>query len=68
MVTVAPITGKSRSDIPLGMDLLNRQVLNKGTAVGLEAQKDGVAPRISEDELRQRVLKMRWTPAHPMFV
>ena len=110
MVTVAPITGKSRSDIPLGMDLLNRQVLNKGTAftgdersefglhgllpaqveklgghspalknpsasllppltelrsvaaqiaiaVGLEAQKDCVAPRINIDELRQRVLK-----------
>jgi len=33
-------------------------------AVGLEAQKDGVAPRISEDELRQRVLKMQWTPAY----
>ena len=52
----------------MGMDLFNRQVLNKGTAVGLEAQKDGVAPRISEDELRQRVLKMRWTPAYPMLV
>ena len=37
-------------------------------AVGLEAQKDGVAPRISEDELRQRVLQMQWTPAYPMFV
>ncbi|HUN85719.1 MAG TPA: NAD-dependent malic enzyme, partial [Terracidiphilus sp.] len=33
-------------------------------AVGLEAQKDGVAPRISEDELRQRVFKMQWTPAY----
>ena len=37
-------------------------------AVGLEAQKDGVAPRISEDELRQRVLEMQWTPAYPSFV
>ena len=33
MVTVPPIRGKSRTHIPLlGMDLLNRQVLNKGTA------------------------------------
>ena len=32
MVTAPPITGKRRSDIPRGMDLLNRQILNKGTA------------------------------------
>ena len=33
-------------------------------AVGIEAQKDGVAPKLSEDELRQRVLKTQWTPAY----
>ncbi len=33
-------------------------------AVGMEAQKDGVAPKIGEDELRQRVLKTQWTPAY----
>jgi len=33
-------------------------------AVGIEAQKDGVAPSIGEDELRQRVLKTQWTPAY----
>ena len=32
MAATAHITAKSRSDIPRGMDLLNRQVLNKGTA------------------------------------
>jgi len=37
-------------------------------AVGLEAQKDGVAPKISADELRQRVLEIQWTPAYPSFV
>jgi len=37
-------------------------------AVGLEAQKDGVAPKISADELRQRVLENQWTPAYPSFV
>jgi malate dehydrogenase (oxaloacetate-decarboxylating) len=31
-------------------------------AVGIEAQKDGVAPKISEDELRQRVTETQWTP------
>jgi malate dehydrogenase (oxaloacetate-decarboxylating) len=33
-------------------------------AVGVEAQKDGVAPKISEDELRRGVLKTQWKPAY----
>jgi malate dehydrogenase (oxaloacetate-decarboxylating) len=37
-------------------------------AVGVEAQKDGVAPKISEDELRQRILKAQWTPSYSSFV
>src|SRR6202030_2694558 len=36
-------------------------------AVGIEAQKQGLAPKISEDELRQRVLKAQWTPSYPNF-
>ena len=36
-------------------------------AVGIEAQKQGLAPKISEDELSQRVLKAQWTPAYPSF-
>jgi malate dehydrogenase (oxaloacetate-decarboxylating) len=36
-------------------------------AVGMEAQKDGVAPKISEDELRRRVLNTQWTPAYPLY-
>lgn len=33
-------------------------------AVGVEAQKDGVAPKISGEELRQRVLKTQWAPGY----
>jgi len=33
-------------------------------AVGIEAQKDGVAPKASEDELRQRLLDTQWKPAY----
>ncbi len=33
-------------------------------AIGVEAQKNGVAPKLSEDELRERVLKTQWTPAY----
>ena len=36
-------------------------------AVGMQAQKDGVAPKISEDELRRRVLNTQWTPAYPLY-
>jgi malate dehydrogenase (oxaloacetate-decarboxylating) len=34
-------------------------------AVGIEAQKDGVAPELSEEELRQRVRDTQWIPAYP---
>ena len=34
-------------------------------AVGMEAQKEGLAPTLSEDELRQRVTAAQWIPAYP---
>jgi malate dehydrogenase (oxaloacetate-decarboxylating) len=34
-------------------------------AVGIEAQKDGLAPKLAEDELRKRVMAAQWTPAYP---
>ena len=127
------IRGSGLPDFPRGMDLLNRQGLNKGTgfteekrsklglhallpphvesleeqtvrayeaykrkdedlerhiylrallppltdipsvaaqiaiAVGMEAQKDGLAPKLAEDELRRRVTAAQWTPAYPFF-
>src|SRR6266853_3514465 len=42
-----------------------RVAVDIAVAVGIQAQKDGVAPKISEDELRQRVLKAQWTPTYP---
>jgi len=36
-------------------------------AVGLEAQKEALAPKLAEEELRQRVLAAQWTPAYPSF-
>ena len=37
-------------------------------AVGLEAQKDGLAPKLAEDELRQRVIAAQWTPVYPALI
>ncbi|MGO9639845.1 MAG: NAD-dependent malic enzyme, partial [Candidatus Acidiferrales bacterium] len=36
-------------------------------AVGMEAQKAGLAPKMSEEELRQRVIAAQWIPAYPSF-
>jgi len=42
---------------------IRRVAAEIAVAVGIEAQKDGVAPKISEEELRERVRKTQWTPA-----
>jgi malate dehydrogenase (oxaloacetate-decarboxylating) len=34
-------------------------------AVGIQAQTDGVAPKLTVDELRRRVFETQWTPAYP---
>jgi malate dehydrogenase (oxaloacetate-decarboxylating) len=34
------------------------------TAVGLEAQRAGVAPKTSAEELRARVAAYQWTPEY----
>jgi len=44
-----------------------RVAVDIAVAVGTQAQKDGVAPKLSEDELRRRVLETQWTPTYPRF-
>ena len=48
---------------PLGE--IRRVAAEIAFAVGIEAQKDGVAPSLSEDELRQRIAETQWTPTYP---
>ena len=43
---------------------LRRVAAEIAVAVGIQAQRDGVAPNVSEEELRIRVLKTQWTPAY----
>jgi len=43
---------------------LRRVAVEIAVAVGIEAQKDGLAPMTSEDELRRRVFETQWTPAY----
>ena len=44
---------------------IRRVAAQIAVAVGLQAQKDGLAPKLAEDELRQRVTAAQWTPAYP---
>jgi len=43
---------------------IRRVAADIAVAVGIEAQKDGVAPAMSEAEIRQRVRNTQWTPAY----
>jgi malic enzyme len=43
---------------------IRRVAAEIAVAVGVAAQKCGVAANINEDELRERVLKTQWTPAY----
>jgi malate dehydrogenase (oxaloacetate-decarboxylating) len=47
---------------------LRRVAAQIALAVGLQAQKDGVAPKLAEDELRQRVIAAQWTPVYPALI
>src|SRR5580700_3436662 len=46
---------------------IRRVAADLAVAVGIEAQRDGVAPKLSEDELRRRVQETQWTPIYPNF-
>jgi malate dehydrogenase (oxaloacetate-decarboxylating) len=46
---------------------LRQVAVHIATAVGLEAQRAGVAPQTTEETLRQRVIATQWTPAYPSF-
>jgi len=47
---------------------IRRVAAEIAVAVGIEAQKDDLAPKTSEQELRYRVTAAQWTPTYPSFV
>src|SRR5208337_705767 len=47
---------------------IRRVAADIAVAVGMEAQKNGVAPKTSENELRRRVAETQWTPAYSTSV
>jgi malate dehydrogenase (oxaloacetate-decarboxylating) len=53
----------SASLLPALTDL-RKVAVHIATAVGLEAQQAGLAPKTTEEELRRRVQATQWTPAY----
>ena len=60
----SPALKDSSASLLPPLEEIRRVAAEIAFAVGLEAQKEGVAPKLSEDELRQRVLEAQWTPAY----
>ena len=60
----SPALKDSSASLLPPLEEIRRVAAEIAFAVGLEAQKDGVAPKLSEDELRKRVLEAQWTPAY----
>jgi malate dehydrogenase (oxaloacetate-decarboxylating) len=56
----------SASLLPALSDL-RKVAAHIATAVGLEAQRKGVAPKTVEEELRQQVRDKQWMPAYPTW-
>jgi malate dehydrogenase (oxaloacetate-decarboxylating) len=60
------LTDPSASLLPALRDLRD-VAAHIATAVGLEAQRAGVAPKMTEADLRQRVSSTQWAPGYPTF-
>lgn len=46
---------------------LRRVAVEIAIAVGIQAQKEGVAAELDEDELRRQVIATQWMPAYPSY-
>jgi malate dehydrogenase (oxaloacetate-decarboxylating) len=57
----------SASLLPALADL-RKVAVHIATAVGLEAQRAGLAPKAAQEELRPRVIAAQWTPAYSALV
>lgn len=58
------IKDSSASLLPRLTDI-RRVAAEIALAVGIQAQKEGLAPKTTEEELHQRLTAAQWTPAYP---
>jgi len=64
----SPALKDSSASLLPSLSDIRRVAAQIATAVGLEAQKEGLAQKRTEAELHQRVAAAQWTPAYPSFV
>ncbi len=60
----SPASKNSSASLLPPLTDIRRVAAEIAIAVGLEAQREGLAPNATEEELRQRVARNQWTPAY----
>ena len=63
----SPALGDPSASLLPPLTDIRRVAAQIAIAVGIEAKKEGFAPKVAEDELRQRVTAAQWTPVYPSF-
>lgn len=61
----SPALGDPSASLLPALSDLREVARHVALAVGLQAQRDGTAPKTSEEELRGRVAAAQWTPSYP---
>jgi malate dehydrogenase (oxaloacetate-decarboxylating) len=61
----SPILEDSSASLLAPLTDVRRVAVEIAIAMGIEAQREGLAPKTTKEELRQRVIRNQWTPAYP---
>jgi malate dehydrogenase (oxaloacetate-decarboxylating) len=61
----SPALKDSSASLLPALNDIRRVAAEIAIAVGMQAQRYGVAPKLSQDELGQKVVAAQWVPAYP---
>jgi malate dehydrogenase (oxaloacetate-decarboxylating) len=68
LATNSPALKDSSASLLPPLSDIRRVAAEIAIAAGIQAQADGVAPKLAEDELRRRVIAAQWTPGYSALV
>jgi len=63
----SPARGNPHAPLLPTLRELREVALEIALAVAMEGQRSGLAPKMSEDEVRERIHEARWTPIYPVY-